>query len=121
LAGKDGKSVGKNYRINPTYTLQISVDYLVVMKIVKTAGDPNQLRSSEHRTWMPMHWAYQFQSIDLRVSPHIIQYISTLHPLRHHTKLKQFWRYAFNGQDVWMVNPLRNYGFLEVFLDPISI
>ena len=111
----------EKWRDKLPHTFQISMDYSVVMEICKTAGDSNQLGSNEHRSWMSIHGADQFQSIDFRVFPHILQYISTFHPLKHHAKLKQFRCYAFNGQDVRVVNPFRNYDFLEVFLDGISV
>jgi len=102
------------------YTLQISVDYSVVMQIVETAGDPNQLQSSELRILSPMRWAYQFQVIDSWVPLNVTKHISILHPLRNHAELEQAWRYAFNGQDIGMVHSLANYNFLAVFLDGAS-
>ena len=64
-----------------------------------------------------MRWTYQFQSIDFRVFPYIFQYISMFHPPRHYAKPKRFRRHPFNGQDVRVVDPLRNYDLFAVFLD----
>jgi len=117
-------SVKKNGMISPTYAFQIPMHYFIVMKIVEATGDPNQLRFSEHSIRLLICRTYQLQPIDFRVFSHIFQYISMLHPLRHHAKLKQFWRHAFNGQDVGMLHSLRNDDFLAVFLDggsPVNI
>ena len=42
-----GTSVEENSGTNPTYTFQISVDDLVAMQVLETAGDPNRLRTGE--------------------------------------------------------------------------
>ena len=64
---KDGTLVEKDGRTIPTYTSEIPVDNFISMQIVETAGDPDQLRTSERRTELPMHWTYQFQAIDFWV------------------------------------------------------
>ena len=48
--------VGKSGAITLTYTLQISVDYFVVVQIVQAAGDANQLHSGEPRTRPLKRW-----------------------------------------------------------------
>ena len=42
-------SAEENGGTGPTYAFQISVDDIVVMQIAKTAGNTDQLQSSERR------------------------------------------------------------------------
>ena len=108
-------------RIDSTYTFQIPVDDFIVVQIAETAGDPDQLRSSERTIGLPMGPTYQLQAIDPWILCYICQHISIRHPLRHHAKFEHRWRHAFNRQDVCMFHSLANYNFLVVFLRPFNL
>ena len=96
------------------------MDDFVVVQIVEATSDPNQLRKGERRIRLQICQTHQLQAIDSWVLCYVRQHISMWHPLRNHAKLEQFWRHAFNRQDIWMFRSLGNYDLFAVFLDKES-
>lgn len=71
-----------------TYTFQIPVNYLIVVQVVETTDNPDQLRTGEWEIRLSANQTCQFQAIDPWMIGHIVQHIPIYHPLGHHAKIE---------------------------------